>query len=56
MLINVLYILDFKMNFINIVILKKKNIKFHNFVNKTLYFEYYEQHMSYVNVIKKQYL
>ena len=36
--------------------LKKKNIKFHNSVNKTSYFEYYEQHVSYVNVIRKQYL
>ena len=36
--------------------LRKKNIGFHSSVNKTLYFEYYEQHVDYVNVIRKQYL
>ena len=55
-LINVLYVSNLKMNFINITILKKKNIEFYNSVNKTPYFEYYEQHVNYMNVIKKQYL
>ena len=55
-LINVLYVSNFKMNLINTAILKEKNIEFHNFVNKTSYFKYYEQHVSYVNVIRKQYL
>ena len=55
-LINVLYTLNFKMNFINIAILKEKNIEFYNFINKISYFEYYEQHVDYINVIKKQYL
>ena len=36
--------------------LKEKNIEFHNSVSKTSYFEYYEQHVNYVNVVKKQYL
>ena len=44
------------MNFINIAILKEKNIEFYNSVNKTSYFKYYKQHVNYVNVIKKQYL
>ena len=44
------------MNLISITILKKKNIEFYNFINKTSYFEYYEQHVNYVNIIKKQYL
>ena len=55
-LINILYVSNFKMNFINIAMLKKKNIEFHNFVNKTSYFKYYKQHVDYVNVIRKQYL
>ena len=41
------------MNFINIAMLKEKNIEFYNFVNKTSYFEYYEQHMNYVNIIRR---
>ena len=55
-LINVLYVLNLKMNLISTAMLKEKNIEFHNFVNKTLYFEYYGQHVGYVNVIRRQYL
>ena len=44
------------MNLINTAMLKEKNIDFHNFISKTSYFEYYKQHVDYVNVIKKQYL
>ena len=55
-LINILYISNLKINLINTAMLKKKNIEFHNFISKTSYFEYYEQHVNYVNVIKRQYL
>ena len=55
-MINVLHVSNLKKNFINIAILKEKNIEFYNFVNKMSYFEYYKQHVDYVNVIKKQYL
>ena len=55
-LTNVLYLSNLIINLISTVMLKEKNIEFHSSASKTLYFEYYEQHISYVNVITRPHL
>ena len=56
-LIDLFLAFDFKINLINTIILRKKNITFHNVVeNITFYLKYRDQHVTYVNVVRKQYL
>ena len=55
-LTNVLYVPGLKVNLISTAVLREKNIGFHSPASKTPYFEYYEQHVDYVDVVRRQYL
>ena len=55
-LTNVLYVPGLKVNLISTAVLREKNIGFHSPASKTPYFEYYGQHVGYVDVVRRQYL